>query len=253
MCALAFVTDALDGCIARATEPTRIGRDLEGLADWAFAAAALRGALRRDWLSRGAAAASSLRLGDRPRLRAPRLVRIGARPRPAGPARRARHDAAPRGRARRRRAGPPPHRGRARHRRGGVERVCDRWRARPAATGRDKAPTAPYDREDETTTAPDLRQRHVDHRGVPRARRDVLRGRTNSIGNRELKATPSRRRRSRTARCHERPLCRPARGPRGPQGPPGPNGSGSGLPLPRRGSRCPSALAGGTTAPATEA
>ena len=63
MCALAFVTDALDGRLARASEPTRIGRDLEGLADWAFAAAALRGAVSRGWLSRAAGAGELARLG----------------------------------------------------------------------------------------------------------------------------------------------------------------------------------------------
>jgi hypothetical protein len=63
MCALALVTDGLDGRLARASEPTRIGRDLEGLADWAFAAAALRGAVRRGWLGRGAGAGELLRLG----------------------------------------------------------------------------------------------------------------------------------------------------------------------------------------------
>jgi phosphatidylglycerophosphate synthase len=62
MCALAFVTDGLDGRLARASEPTRIGRDLEGLADWAFAAAALRGAVDRGWLSRAAGASELLRL-----------------------------------------------------------------------------------------------------------------------------------------------------------------------------------------------
>jgi len=63
MCALAFVTDGLDGRLARASQPTRIGRDLEGLADWAFAAAALRGALARGWLGRGSAVGELLRLG----------------------------------------------------------------------------------------------------------------------------------------------------------------------------------------------
>ena len=63
MCALAFVTDGLDGRLARMGEPTRIGRDLEGLADWAFAASALHGALRRGWLGRGAAIAELARLG----------------------------------------------------------------------------------------------------------------------------------------------------------------------------------------------
>ena len=63
MCALAFVTDGLDGRLARASEPTRIGRDLEGLADWAFAAAALRGAVRRGWLGRAAGIGELARLG----------------------------------------------------------------------------------------------------------------------------------------------------------------------------------------------
>jgi hypothetical protein len=63
MCALAFATDGLDGRLARAAEPTRIGRDLEGLADWAFAAAALRGAMRRGWLGRGAGRGELVRLG----------------------------------------------------------------------------------------------------------------------------------------------------------------------------------------------
>ena len=63
MCALAFATDGLDGRLARASEPTRLGRDLEGLADWAFAAAALRGAVHSGRLGRGAAAGELVRLG----------------------------------------------------------------------------------------------------------------------------------------------------------------------------------------------
>ena len=63
MCALALATDGLDGHLARAhAEPTRLGRDLEGLADVAFAAAALRGARRRGWLSRAAARAELARI-----------------------------------------------------------------------------------------------------------------------------------------------------------------------------------------------
>ncbi len=62
MCALAFVTDGLDGRLARASEPTRIGRDLEGLADAAFTAAAVRGAVRCGWLGRAAAAGELARL-----------------------------------------------------------------------------------------------------------------------------------------------------------------------------------------------
>jgi len=63
ICALAFASDGLDGRLARISEPTRLGRDLEGLADAAFAAAALRGALRRGWLGRGAGIAELVRLG----------------------------------------------------------------------------------------------------------------------------------------------------------------------------------------------
>jgi len=63
MCAAAFVSDGLDGRLARMGEPTRIGRDLEGLADWAFAAAALRGAVRRGWLGRAAGIGELARLG----------------------------------------------------------------------------------------------------------------------------------------------------------------------------------------------
>lgn len=57
MCALAFASDGLDGRLARSSVPTRLGRDLEGLADAAFAVAALRGARRREWIGRGAAGA----------------------------------------------------------------------------------------------------------------------------------------------------------------------------------------------------
>ncbi len=62
MCALAFATDGLDGQLARASVPTRLGRDLEGLADAAFAVAALRGARRCGWLGRAAAAAELARI-----------------------------------------------------------------------------------------------------------------------------------------------------------------------------------------------
>ena len=61
--ALAGATDALDGRLARAAEPTRIGRDLEGLVDTAFAMAALRGSLARGWIGRPAAVAEIARLG----------------------------------------------------------------------------------------------------------------------------------------------------------------------------------------------
>jgi hypothetical protein len=63
MCALALATDGLDGRLARAhAMPTRLGRDFEGLADIAFAAASLRGARRRGWLSRAAARAELARI-----------------------------------------------------------------------------------------------------------------------------------------------------------------------------------------------
>jgi SAM-dependent methyltransferase len=62
LCAIGFATDVLDGRLARATEPTRLGRDFEPLVDAAFAAAALRGARRRRWLSRAAIAAESVRV-----------------------------------------------------------------------------------------------------------------------------------------------------------------------------------------------
>ena len=62
MCVLAFVSDGLDGRFARASEPTRIGRDLEGLADAMFAAAALRGALRQGWLGKRAGHGELVRL-----------------------------------------------------------------------------------------------------------------------------------------------------------------------------------------------
>lgn len=62
MCALAFASDGLDGRLARAAVPTRLGRDLEALADAAFAVAALRGARRRGWLGRAAAGAELARI-----------------------------------------------------------------------------------------------------------------------------------------------------------------------------------------------
>ena len=62
ICALAFATDGLDGHLARGAGPTRLGRDFEGLADAAFAAAALHGARRRGWLGRAAAGAELARV-----------------------------------------------------------------------------------------------------------------------------------------------------------------------------------------------
>jgi hypothetical protein len=63
VCAAAGASDVLDGRLARAAGPTRIGRDLEGLVDFAFAVAALRGARRRGWIGRGTVAAELTRLG----------------------------------------------------------------------------------------------------------------------------------------------------------------------------------------------
>lgn len=62
LCAVGFATDALDGRLARASEPTRLGRDLEGLVDAAFTAAALRGAWRRGLLGGAVVAGEGLRL-----------------------------------------------------------------------------------------------------------------------------------------------------------------------------------------------
>lgn len=62
MCALAFASDGLDGRLARATAPTRLGRDLEGVADAAFAVAALRGARRHGRIGAGAARAELARI-----------------------------------------------------------------------------------------------------------------------------------------------------------------------------------------------
>ena len=60
--AAGFASEGLDGALARATAPTRAGRDLEGAVDAAFAAAALRGAVRHGNLSRRAAALEATRL-----------------------------------------------------------------------------------------------------------------------------------------------------------------------------------------------
>lgn len=58
-----FTTDVLDGVAARATAPTRAGRDLEALVDAAFAAAVLVGTRRRRQLGRAAVAAELSRTG----------------------------------------------------------------------------------------------------------------------------------------------------------------------------------------------
>lgn len=63
LCLAAWASDGLDGRLARATEPTRLGRDLEGLVDSCFAAAALRGARRADSIPAWAVAGELARLG----------------------------------------------------------------------------------------------------------------------------------------------------------------------------------------------
>lgn len=60
---LGGATDVLDGIAARATVPTRAGRDLEGLVDVCFAVAALRGAVRRGQLGPAVAGVELTRLG----------------------------------------------------------------------------------------------------------------------------------------------------------------------------------------------
>jgi phosphatidylglycerophosphate synthase len=63
ICGAAALTDVLDGRFARSADPTRIGRDLEGLVDSCFAAAALRGARRHELVGRLVVAAELARLG----------------------------------------------------------------------------------------------------------------------------------------------------------------------------------------------
>jgi hypothetical protein len=63
LCAVGFATDALDGPLARASGATRLGRDLEGLVDAAFTAAAVRGGRRNASLGRVAAGCEAVRLG----------------------------------------------------------------------------------------------------------------------------------------------------------------------------------------------
>ncbi len=63
VCALGAATDALDGRAARRAEPTRAGRDLEGLVDACFAVAAIVGLRRAGRIGRLPARAELLRLG----------------------------------------------------------------------------------------------------------------------------------------------------------------------------------------------
>ncbi len=62
LCLAAWASDGLDGKLARATAPTRLG-ELEGLVDACFAAAALRGAWRSGALPGWAVAGELARLG----------------------------------------------------------------------------------------------------------------------------------------------------------------------------------------------
>jgi hypothetical protein len=63
VCGIAGASDVLDGRFARAAEPTRIGRDLEGLVDACFGAAALRAGLREGRIGRAVVVAELARLG----------------------------------------------------------------------------------------------------------------------------------------------------------------------------------------------
>jgi phosphatidylglycerophosphate synthase len=62
LCATGFASDVLDGRLARASEPTRLGRDLEGLVDACFEVALIRGLSRRRWLGRPAAVIEMMRV-----------------------------------------------------------------------------------------------------------------------------------------------------------------------------------------------
>jgi hypothetical protein len=83
LCLAAWASDGLDGRLARAAEPTRIGRDLEGLVDAAFAAAALRGAVRTGRLGRAAAGAEAVRLAAGTGYALAVYLRTARRPDPA--------------------------------------------------------------------------------------------------------------------------------------------------------------------------
>lgn len=62
VCLIAGASDVVDGHLARATAPTRAGRDLEGLVDACFLAAALAGLRRRRALGRGVVIAEGARV-----------------------------------------------------------------------------------------------------------------------------------------------------------------------------------------------
>ena len=107
--AVGFATDVLDGQAARRlAQPTRAGRDLEGLADLCFAGAVLVGLRRRDRVGRAASAAELARLGAG--LAYALLVYFGRAERPgeSGHPRGAPDDARAGGRPDRRGGGAPP-------------------------------------------------------------------------------------------------------------------------------------------------
>ena len=83
VCAAGFATDGLDGVLARRGRPTRAGRDLEGLVDVAFAAAALRGAVRSGGLGRAPGAAEATRMACGVTLTWASYVGAARRPDPA--------------------------------------------------------------------------------------------------------------------------------------------------------------------------
>lgn len=58
---VAGASDFVDGALARATGPTRFGRDFDSLADTSFRLAALLGAARADWITPGATRALVVR------------------------------------------------------------------------------------------------------------------------------------------------------------------------------------------------
>jgi len=62
ICALGGLTDVLDGVVARRGEPTRAGRDLEGLVDSCLGFATLRGSARHRLIAPPAVAAETFRL-----------------------------------------------------------------------------------------------------------------------------------------------------------------------------------------------
>jgi phosphatidylglycerophosphate synthase len=77
---LAGASDALDGVLARRAGPTRLGRDLDPIADALTSAAAARAARRAEWLPAGAARLSIARSALPLAAVAARYFRTGQRP-----------------------------------------------------------------------------------------------------------------------------------------------------------------------------